>query len=392
MTEPAVPLAPEVRRGLPLLVGGRFASNIGYRFVYPFLPAIARGLGVSIETVGVALSVRELSGLAAPAVGRFIDAGRRRAGMVLGLLAAGISLTLTAASPGVVAFAVGIAAFSVAKVAFDTAMSTWIGDHVPFARRGRIIGISELSWAAALLLGVPVVGWSIDAIGWRAPFVWVGLACVALALSLPRVVTADRARVRGPRPRLRLVPGSAGLYAAMFTLSLAMQLVIVVHGVWLEDELGLTVAAIGLASILLGAAELVGSGATATVTDRIGKRRAVLVGTLAMLPPLGLLGAVDGRVAVGLALLAVLVLAFEFAFVSALPLVTELDPDARGGAVGVAIAVVTLGRAAGTAVATPTYTSWGMGTVGVVAAVGALLTATLVVVAVREPTPVVVEA
>jgi predicted MFS family arabinose efflux permease len=369
------------------VIGGRFASNIGYRFVYPFLPAIARGLGVSIETVGVALSVRELSGLAAPAVGRLIDAGRRRAGMVVGLLAAGGSLLLTAASPGIVAFAVGIVAFSVAKTAYDTAMSTWIGDHVPFAQRGRIIGLSELSWAASLLVGIPLVGWSIDAIGWRAPFVWVGAACAVVALVLPRVLPEDRRPSAGPRPRLRIVPGSLGLYAAVGLLSWSIQLVIVVHGVWLERELGLTVATIGLASILLGLAELAGSGGTVTFTDRIGKRRAVLVGTMAMVPPLALLGTVDGRVALGLGLLALSVLAFEFAFVSALPLVTEIDPEARGGAVGVAIAVVTLSRAAGTAAATPLYSAWGMGTVGAVAAVGVAVTAALVALAVREPAP-----
>ena len=273
---------------------------------------------------------------------------------------------------------------------YDTAMSTWIGDHVPYARRGQIIGLSELSWAVALLVGIPLVGALIDAVGWRAPFVVVGVVCVAVGLLLPARIEADPPRPPGPHARLRLLPGAVALYVVMGLLSFSMQLVIVVHGFWLEDEFGLTVAAIGISSILLGAGELAGSGATVSLTDRLGKRRSVLVGSVALVPPLALFGITDGRVAVALALLTLAVLAFEFAFVSALPLVTELDPEARGSAVGVALAVVTVTRALGTVAATTLYSAQGMGAVGGAAAAGIAIAAVVVATAVQEPEPTTV--
>jgi len=375
----------EVRRGLPILIAGRFGSNVAFRFVYPFLPAIARGLGVSLEAAGAALSIRELSGLTAPAVGRLIDRGRRRAAMVVGLAAAGASLLVTAASPGIVAFAVGMVAFGVAKTAYDAAMSTWIGDHVPFARRGQVIGVSEMSWAAALLIGIPLVGALIDALGWRAPFVALGGLNLAIAVVLPRLVRPDPPAPPGARARLRLLPGALALYATMGTLSFGMQLVIVAHGAWLEDAFGLSVAAIGVASIALGLGELAASGATVVLTDRWGKRRSMALGCAAMIGPLALLGTAGSSTVLAVALLTAVVLAFEFAFVSALPLVTELDPEARGAAVGVAFALVTVARAVGTLAGTWLYAGRGMGWVGSVAAATIAVTLVLVVVAVHEP-------
>ena len=53
---------PEVRRHLPLLVGGRFASNLLLRFPAPFLGVIAAGFGTSVGTMGLALSAGEFAG------------------------------------------------------------------------------------------------------------------------------------------------------------------------------------------------------------------------------------------------------------------------------------------------------------------------------------------
>ena len=52
-----------------LLAAARFILSTGFRMVYPFLPVIARGLGVDVELMGLAITARSSLGLAAPARG-----------------------------------------------------------------------------------------------------------------------------------------------------------------------------------------------------------------------------------------------------------------------------------------------------------------------------------
>jgi predicted MFS family arabinose efflux permease len=379
------PLPPEVRRGLPSLVVGRLVGNVGMRFTYPFLPAIARGLGVSPEAAGAAMSVRELSGLIGPAAGRYVDGGRRRAGLVIGLALGGLLLTLAGGASGIVLFTIAITAAGICKVLYDTAMSTWIGHHVPWERRGTIMGVGELAWAGSLLLGVPILGLVIETWGWRWAFVGIGVANAGVALAILARIERDADRVKGPVARLRLLPGAIGLYATMGLLSFGIQVVIVAHGFWLEDAFGWSVAAIGAASILLGVGELVGTVLMIGIADRVGKRRSLLIGATILVVPFALLGTGSSNAVWGVALLTIAVAVFEFTFVSGLPLVTEIDPEARGTGVGVALALVTVTRAIGNIVGTTIYAEIGMGWTGMVAAVSVGIAAIVTLLAVREP-------
>ena len=56
----------------------RLVANIGHRMVYPFLPAIARGLGVSISSAGLLVTARSAVGLASPLFGPLSDRFGRR--------------------------------------------------------------------------------------------------------------------------------------------------------------------------------------------------------------------------------------------------------------------------------------------------------------------------
>ena len=59
--------------GLFLITFGRFISNVAYRLVFPFLPTISRGLGVTTGTLGTALAMRDLVEMSSPLLGKVID-------------------------------------------------------------------------------------------------------------------------------------------------------------------------------------------------------------------------------------------------------------------------------------------------------------------------------
>ena len=96
------------------------------------------------------------------------------------------------------------------------------------------------------------------------------------------------------------------------------------------------------------------------LTDRVGKRRSIIGGTILMTAMIVLLGAVDAPpLGLGLAVLVVAFLGFEYGIVSAIPLLSELDPGARAQMVGRAVLVTTLVRALITPLATLLYVEVG---------------------------------
>lgn len=356
-----------MRRHLVALYAGRFTGNWGLRFAYAFLPAISRGSGLSLDTLGVLLGLRELMGVTAPAFARPVDRGRQRTGMQVALVAMAGGMAVSVAG-GAVGFAVGSVAFGAAKYLFDTAGNAWIGHHVPLLRRGRVIGVIETSWAGAFLVGVPITALLIDTLGWRAPFLAVGALSLAL---VPLILTSfppDRPEAADGH---HVAPSSLAVrafYLVAVLISGGPQLVFAAYGTWLEQSLGLSVGAVGLATVLFGLAELGGSSGVALFADRLGGRRAIAVGGILLVPALALTGPADGSLATTLVVLAACFCTFEFALVSTLSVATELRPELRAAGIGGTYAALTVGRAAGTTVGIFLYTAAGIAVTGLVAA------------------------
>lgn len=377
----SAPLDPELRRGLAGMIAGRLTANVTLRYLYPFLPHIARGLGISLEGAGRIAGLGELSGLSARVTGRWVDGGRRRSTMIAAMAAMGVGGLVAATAGGAAGFAVGIVVYGTAFTAYGLASNAWIGDTIPFAQRGRIVGLTEMSWAVAFFVGVPLAALLVDIGSWRTPLLAVAGANLVVALLLRELLPSDEhhqtpAALPGAERASRdpTALRAARLFAVVLgAMAGAAQLVLAVFGAWLEDAYDFAIGAIGLTALLFGLAELCGSGATVVLTDRIGKVRSVRFGLVALVPALAACAAAGERRVVALGVLFVIFAVFEFTLVSSLPLASEVDPDNRGAAIGLAIAAMTLGRALGTAGGVWIYTHHGIGTTGLVAAGVALV-------------------
>jgi DHA1 family inner membrane transport protein len=262
---PFADFRPTVRRALPWLVGLRFISNSGVRFPFTFLPALARGSGLSVESLSLILSLRDLTAVAAPAVGRVSD--RRSSSSNMGLASIAIVVGLGLSAFGHIGLIVGFFIFGFSKLMFDISMNAWIGDNVAYERRGRVIGLVELSWAASALVGLPLLGILISQVGWWAAPAF--LSVLALPLSIGILTRADDSGegidTRGPsrRPIVnRLVVVSLSAFGAM---ALASQFLLIGHGLWLEDTYGFNPARIGFAVMIIGAIEAVASTASSAL-------------------------------------------------------------------------------------------------------------------------------
>ncbi|OGO09249.1 MAG: hypothetical protein A2Z66_09940 [Chloroflexi bacterium RBG_13_66_10] len=331
----------------------RTVINTGFRMVYPFLPVIARGMGIDLQAAALALTARATLGLASPVIGSVADGRGRRAVMRFSLLLFAAGCLLIALWPSYITFIVGLLIVASGKILFDPSMQAYLGDRIDYSRRALAIAVTEFGWSGAFLIGVPLAGWLIARKGWASPFgVLAGLGLLAWVL-LGRILPRDPARPSGgPSWRQGLLsvlahrPALGGLAVGLL-ISTGNDLVNVVFGAWLEVSFGLQVVALGAASAVIGIAELGGEGLVAALADRLGKRRAVGAGIILnslaclALPVLGrwLPGALIG--------LFLVYVTFEFTLVSAIPMMSELVPNARATMMGSNVGAHSAGRALG---------------------------------------------
>jgi predicted MFS family arabinose efflux permease len=326
----------------------RTTLNTSSHIIYPFLPSIARGLGISLTAAGRLVTLRIVAGMGAPFLGPLADRHDRRHMMEIALWLFTLASLLLAGIGTLAAAAIAFTLYGVARALYNPAVHAYMGDAVPYHERGRAIGVIELSWSSPWLLGVPASGFLIERFGWRAPWailIVLGLLGVWLThAGLPP--TPRPATCESGKPFLastiatwrNLLRRRSVIVLLLTTLlfTMAIEIPFIVYGAWLEATFGLDLSTLGLASTIVGLAAGVAEFGTTMITDRLGKRRSALVGlfgrtaSLVMLPWLSRLG-----------------LAAALTSVALMPLVTELVPDARASLFSLNITAVSLGRAMG---------------------------------------------
>ena len=362
--------SPIVRRDVTGLTVARFTTNAVYRFAPPFIGVIARGLDVELSELGVALAITELCGLTSPVLGRAVDRLPRRSSMVIGLVGLSIGAVVAGASTGIVMFTAGLFIVALSKIAFDVSLGAWIADHVPYERRGRVVGLTETSWAFGLLVGVSVLGLVTAASSWRWGYGVGAVSVGVMAVFVARRLLDDPADSAPPDSAhagdldpvsIRRMPAVGWLaVAGVFGLMSAAQSLFVTFGPWLEDEFG--VDTIGLVAVTfgIGVLELTASTTSAARTDRWGKERSAILAAAIMVPTGLALSVLQSSLVPGLALLGIFIAGFEFGIVSTIPIGPTLIPGAPGRGLGTMIACGTLGRGVTSIVATRLFEAHGL--------------------------------
>jgi predicted MFS family arabinose efflux permease len=338
----------------------RIVLNTARRFAYPFAPALSRGLGVPLTAVTALIAMNQATAVLGALLGPAIDRVGYRTMILAGLALLAVGMFAAGFLPVYGTVMVGLFLAGLGKSVFDPAIQAYVSQRVPYRRRGTVIGILEISWSGATLAGIPLVGLLIDGAGWRAPFFTLGALAVAGMALLAVLMAPDPRSARLAPPsaqgvkalwqawgRLGRNPSALSALGFAFFVSAANDNLFVVYGVWLEGAFGLTVVALGLSTAVIGLAELLGEGLTATVADRLGLRRSVTWGLTAVIVVFVLLPLTGSRLAAAGAGLFALFLCFEFTFVTSLSLATELVPVARATMMSAYFAAAGLGRVAG---------------------------------------------
>ena len=331
----------------------RTAVNTSYRMVYPFLPIFAQGLGVEPATLAMALSIRSFLGIFGPFLATIADTYDRKVGMLLGIGLFTAGSGLVGLWPGFWTFILGISLVLLGNGVFIPSMNAFLGDRIPYEKRGRVLAITEMSWAMAFIIGIPLVRFGIETYSWVTPFlVFMVIGAVLLVLSIWLVPSGRVVQSQSVAPwrNLSLVfrswPAVAGLLAGVLFTS-ANETINLIFGVWIEQQFGLDFNALTAASIVIGVSEFGGEIMTSIWLDSVGKRRMIWIFLGLNCLAAVLLPFAGGKLGWAMAGLGFFYITFEIVLVSAMTLMTEVLPSARATMLAATIGGFSLGRMLG---------------------------------------------
>ncbi len=344
----------------------RTAINTSIRMVGPFLLVFARGLQADMTAMATAVSASMAASAFGPFLAEIADRRGRKTGMLLGLTIYTIGVGLVLVWPVYTAFLLALLLASLGNNIFLPAVQAYVGDRVPYEKRGITLSLLEVSWAGAFIVGVPLVGILIPRAGWQSPFLslfvlgLLSIACVALLV--PKLSAPEISEGAIDRSRFYLIiktPAALFGLAMGFLIIAGNSMISVIFGAWLEQSYGLEIAAIGAAATVIGFAELAGEGVVAMIADRFGKRKTIAAGFIINILSASLPFLMGSTVTGALIWMFIFNFSFEVTLVASIPLMTEVLPPARATLMAVFLAASSLGMAAGMFMGPRLYTTGG---------------------------------
>ncbi len=325
-----------IRHQLAFFIIVRIVLHSSFAMLLTLLPVFARGLNIDILQAGRAISVSQLANLVVPFLSMVTERYGYRYGklLALGVFSLGTSLILISQS-----YAVFIATTFLATLGtfiFLPNQGAYFSDLVSFEQRGKVIAISESAWAASLMIGVPIIAFLIDSTGqWLVSYATLCiLGAIFFVIILLSFKPTHPAREAGTSffVGLKVVFKSPLAWAGMILSLILMpsvNLVGTVYGYWLEDTYGLNISALGFASVVLGAAFLTGTLASAAFTDKLGKIKSIFLGYLINILVASVIFFVNPTLLPALVWIFCFYVTAEFGFISGLTMLTELVPQYR---------------------------------------------------------------
>ena len=276
---------------------GRVLDGFDFTVFLLLMVPISRELGVSLTAVAVVFTVTLwLRSVGALASGWLADRIGRKRPLMASILWYSLGNFVAGFSPSFFVLAVSRALLGVGMGAEWVTGTTLVAETWPARTRGLAIGLLQGSWGIGFLLSSAAYGMLFNTIGWRG-LLWMGIlpafaaAFVRRYVKEPEIWTENRQRQRDENREVRaplLSIFKRGLIGTTVSACWCMASAFVAF-----DTIGKLIAAhprkdIGLLAWLagppgataIGVGALVASGAWGIVSDKFGRRAAMIVPAL----------------------------------------------------------------------------------------------------------------
>ena len=351
---------PQTIRAIAVIILGRLVINITKRFPYPFVSAIADNFSVPATSIQNVIAMSNGTGLLSPLFGTISERYGRKPVMVALLVMMTVMSFLGALFSDYGIFVIVMFAFGIGKIIYDPTFQAYLGDVVPFNRRGRYMGAAELSWAFSLVIAAPVVGFLLDTSTMQAVFIFLGIALSLGAIGVWIFVPSDSkskqernsVKVINPITAFKIIrQHPPAIFALIFAICLTFshELFFINYGLWMEQSFDLVLTALGTVTIVIAIAEIIGEFIVITVADRFGTKQTSTAGMLVAAISFAIIPSLTFSLPVALFGIFVMFIGIETAIVASFPLFTEILPNARAIMMSANMGAHSLGRVIGAA-------------------------------------------
>jgi predicted MFS family arabinose efflux permease len=310
--------------------------NTGRRFIYPFAPELSRSLDVPLTAITSIIATGQAASLLGIFCGPIAERTGYRAIMRTGILLLSIGMLICGILTTYWAVFAGLLIASFGKILFDPAIQAFVGKTVPFEKRARVIGLIETSWAGSTLIGIPALALLIEfggiATGFYTLAILGGLGWLVLGKTFSQdnnqAQSCSRTSFIQSFRKLITIRPARGMMLFGFFISIANDSLFVVYGAWFEQAFMVSIITLGFSTIAIGSAELLGESFTALFSDRLGIKKAIVLGTVLSISAYLLLPVIGQSLTMAMAGMFFTFFAFELTMVSSFSLATEiLDQD-----------------------------------------------------------------
>lgn len=380
---------------LAVLSAGSFTTVFNLLIISPLLVEIAGEFSITVPVAGSLMAVYALmSALLALVFGPLSDQYGRRPLMIFGLgtlVAASLGSAVAPTFPLLLAMR-GLAGLGVA--ALQPSVLAAVADHFPYQERGTAMAWVVTANTMAGIFGVPVGTVLAGLVSWRWTFglltAVMALVFVIMVARFPRVrrsssasgidIRAYLARYRGI---LRRGSPSAALVVNFLGVA-SWHSWLTYLGAFFVFTYGLPTAALSIVLMGQGVGVLIGSNLFGRASDRLGKKRILVMTTLlsAVIVTLEANWVVAAWLGVLLHVALTMPVGARFAIVPAL--LTELVPEARGSMMSLNASAQQLGSMTGAVLGGAVIALGGYGLLGLASAGLAVLSALVLIPFVQE--------
>jgi len=260
-----------------------FTDTILYYLLVPLLPMYARTYALGPMGVGLLVWSYALSLLIGTIpIGHLGDRFGRRHSMLWGLGGLGASTVLFAFSPNFPLLVLARVLQGLSATATWTAGMALIADYFPAEQRGKAMGTVFAFANLGILLGPPLSGWLTQNVGPRSPFL-VAAALALLDAAARMFFLKDVEVVPGVRlgfrqllkdSTVRVFAGAMAMGAGLWAL---LESTLPIH---FDTALQMGPAVIGLCFAASALSHMLTSPLMGALSDRIGRRKVLVVGLL----------------------------------------------------------------------------------------------------------------
>ncbi len=371
---------------LGILLLARLALDLDFQSIILYFSSFSASFNIEVWLMGFVISTYSIFILLSPIFGNLSDQYGRRKFLILGLLIFALSSTLMVIAQNWIQILVARGLAGLSRALFLPSLLAELGDTYSYEKRSRAMGFVRLSWPITFTIGVPLVGYTIEHLSWRLPFIV--LAVLALSTSLLiTLIDSSEDKSSDQKPTIKrsidlfkmvVIDRSAlsGLILSLLAVG-AIQGILAFFSIWMENKFLIKETSISMIYAFMGVGTLIGTLLATWIGDNIGPKRCVIVGLAVAASCMILLSHLSLNTLLVIFWLILLGTAFDFSMTEVPVLLTQVATNSKGTILSLNLALNAGATTLCAALSGIIYTDYGYTVVGVLfstmAFIGALI-------------------